>query len=77
MIADIILGSNIDTSMWIKDLIKQGAHNIFVINYEYHGPPVKVNGITYLGPAVGKDYFYQFDTLFFYKSMYQYPGFKR
>lgn len=74
MIADVILGITIDTQMWITDLKEQKSENIFVIDYEYFGEPKASEGVLYLSPLEAKKYFERFDSIFFYKAMYAYPG---
>ena len=74
MIANIILGINIDTQMWINNLKLSKSDNIFILDYEYYGELNYRNGITYISPLDAKEYFKKFDTLFYYKSIYIYPG---
>ena len=74
LIANIVLGINIDTQMWIDDLKLSKSDNIFILDYDYFDEPNYQNGITYLSPLDAKEYFRKFDTLFYYKSMYVYPG---
>lgn len=76
MIANIILGVNIDTEMWISELERESSENIIVIDYDYFGEPILKNEVTYLSPCDAKSYLAKFDSLNFYKSVYAYPGMK-
>lgn len=74
MIANIILGINIDTQLWVSDLKLRKSDNIFILDYEYYGEPNYQNGVTHISPLDAKECFKKFDTLFYYKSIYVYPG---
>lgn len=74
MILDVILGENVDTSFWIKKLRLNFSEHICVINYDYYGEPVFINGVMYLSVEEAKEYFKKFDSICFYKSIYIYPG---
>ncbi|KOF08647.1 hypothetical protein AC739_19135 [Planococcus glaciei] len=75
MIAEVILGYNIDTKLWIKKLKKKIIRNtIFVLDYEYFGEPKETNGVTYISSNDLKIFLKEFDTINFYKSLYGYPG---
>lgn len=74
MIADIILGNNIDTNMWIYDLKKLKSENIGVLDYEYQGEAKIENNVYYFSITDARIYIEKFDTVNFYKSMYGYPG---
>lgn len=74
MIVDVILGNNIDTLMWINELIENEADNIGVINYDCLEGFEEKNGVIYMSPAYAKEYIKKFDTVNFYKSLYCYPG---
>lgn len=76
MIADVILGINIDTSMWIEDLKNYGADAIVVIDYEYFGEFYIRDKVTYISALEAKKVLGKFDSLNFYKSIYIYPGSK-
>lgn len=74
MILDVVLGNNMDTTMWIKDLKSRLADNICVIDYDYGGLPTMNNGVMYISNIDAKKYLEKFDSVCFYKSMYIYPG---
>lgn len=74
MILDVILGRNIDTTMWIHYLKVNNADQIVVLDYDYFGVPKNLDGILYLSNSDTKNYLKKFDTVNFYKSIYAYPG---
>ncbi|WP_203340229.1 hypothetical protein [Planococcus beijingensis] len=74
MIIDVILGQNIDTSMWINELKEMKADFIAVINYDSVNEFEEVERVIYLSPNIAKEYLKNFDTINFYKSLYAYPG---
>lgn len=74
MIADVILGRNIDTSNWIKELKTNLNENIIVIDYEHTGEPETIEDIIYLSPLGAQEFLAKYDSINFYKSMYIYPG---
>lgn len=74
MIADIILGITVDTEMWIYDLKKKNYDNIYVVDYDYFGEPILKNEVIYISPIDAKVQFEKFDSKYFYKSLYAYPG---
>lgn len=74
VIADIILGNNIDIQYWIEDLIEKGAEHIIVLDYDYYGEQYEKEKITYISPLDIQKWIRQFDTVYFYKSLYAFPG---
>lgn len=74
MILDIILGNNIDTIMWINNLVENEADYIGVIIYDSFEGFEEKNGVLYMSPTYAKEYIKKFDTVNFYKSLYAYPG---
>lgn len=75
MIADVILGKNIDTENWIFELQKGLANNIFVVDYDYHDKPEEcIEGIIYVSPKDALKLLQNFDSINFYKSLYVLPG---
>lgn len=74
MIADIILGINIDTLLWIEKLKEIGADYIIVLDYDYYDKPKYKNDVLYISTADLKIYLKKFDTVRFYKSLYIFPG---
>ncbi|ETP67315.1 hypothetical protein G159_19410 [Planococcus glaciei CHR43] len=74
MIADVILGFNIDTIVWIEELKEHGMENIIVVDYEWFEEPINREGILFLSSIDAKSYIKKFDTVNYYKSMYVYPG---
>lgn len=74
MIADVILGNNIDTLIWIKELKEMSRENIVVVDYEFIGEPLIIDGVKYLSNTTAKEFLKSFDSVCFYKSMYIYPG---
>lgn len=74
MIADIILGNNIDTSIWITELRENGVDHIIVIDYDCSEAYTEKDHIIYISPFYAKKYIERFDTINFYKSLYAYPG---
>lgn len=74
LIADVILGVNIDTNIWIRKLKENKVENIIVIDYECHGDLNIKEGVIYISPLNAISYLKQFDSINFYKSMYAYPG---
>lgn len=74
MIIDIILGNNIDTLMWINNLVKNDADHIGVIIYDCFEGFEERNGVIYMSPTYAKEYIKKFDTVNLYKSLYAYPG---
>ena len=74
MIVDVILGNNMDTPMWIRDLKFNLSDSICVIDYDYYGEPTRINGVMYVSNIDAKKYLEKFDSMCFYKSMYIYPG---
>lgn len=77
MIIDVILGNNIDTPMWIKDLKEIKADHIIVIDYDYREAIKEINGVNFMSPTSGKEYIKKFDAVNYYKSMYLYPGMQK
>ncbi|MDN7242211.1 hypothetical protein QWY14_10395 [Planococcus sp. N028] len=73
MIADVILGNNIDTAMWIKEL-KKGSNTIIIVDYDNNHNFIKENEVMYMSPQIAKKYIEKFDTINYYKSLYGYPG---
>lgn len=74
MIADVILGKNIDTINWIK-ILKLNLHeNIIVIDYDSGIDAKIIDGVTYLSHIEAKELLKKFDSINYYKSMYIYPG---
>lgn len=74
MIADVILGYNIDTQNWIEDLKFNDSDCIVVLDYDYSGEPFYIDSILYISSLDIKKYLEKFDTINFYKSLYVYPG---
>lgn len=74
LIIDVILGFNIDTSKWIRDLKTNMSDQIVVLDYDYFGEPEMRDGVLYMSTFDIKDHLTNFDTVIFYKSMYLYPG---
>lgn len=74
MIADIILGNNIDTSIWITELREVGAEHIIIIDYDSSENYKEKDNIVYVTPCYAKKYMQKFDSINFYKSLYAYPG---
>lgn len=74
MIVDVILGNNIDTAMWIKDLQENEADYIIVVDYEYEIETQDIEGIIYMSSIQAQEYIKNFDTVNYYKSLYAYPG---
>lgn len=74
MIADIILGNNIDTLMWINELQEARADFIIVLDYEFNGEPFFNNGVLYISTYDIRNHLTQFDSTNYYKSLYIYPG---
>ena len=77
MIADVILGLTIDTNVWIDNLKKDSADNIFVVDYDYYGEPYSIDRVLYLSPLDASKVLRGFDSLNFYKSLFIYPLYKR
>lgn len=74
MVLDVILGVNIDTEVWFKELLVKGCNNIAVIDYDFDGEPEIREGLLYISSLDAKAYFREFHAVNFYKSMYVYPG---
>ncbi|WP_422124326.1 hypothetical protein DHX103_05770 [Planococcus sp. X10-3] len=74
MIFHIIIGNNIDTKMWIDHLVSVNAENIVVLDFDYDGKPKYIKDVTFLSPIDIKNHYNEFDSFFFYKSLYAYPG---
>ena len=74
MIADVILGKNIDTEGWIFDLQKGLANNIFVVDYDHCGEPKSIEGVTYTSSQDVHKLLRKFDSINYYKSLYGLPG---
>lgn len=74
MIADIILGNNIDTIDWIHHLKGELADNILVLDYDNYGFPEIKEGVIFLSKYDIKSYITMFDYVNYYKSIYCYPG---
>ena len=74
MIADVVLGNNIDTNTWITDLKQSNVDNIFVIDYEYYEDPKYIKGVIYTSPTDASILLQEFDSINFYKSLYVLPG---
>ena len=74
MIVDVILGKNIDTPFWIRNLSLSLREHICVIDYDYYGEPAMIDGVMYLSSVEAKEYLNKFDSVCFYKSIYIYPG---
>lgn len=77
MIANVILGINMDTGKWIKDLESNLADNIIVLDYEYTEEPKFLNNILYISPLDLSKYIKSFDSVRYYKSMYVFPEVNR
>lgn len=74
MIFNIIIGNNVDTPMWIEYLVNLNAENIIVLDFDYIGEPQNISGVKFISVNDIKDYYNLFDTFYFYKSLYAYPG---
>ena len=74
LIADIILGNNIDTPMWIRDLQENEADCIIVVDYEQEHESIDIEGVIYMSSIQAQKYIKKFDTINYYKSLYAYPG---
>lgn len=74
MIVEVILGNNIDTTMWISDLKENEADYIIVIDYDYNNIFLEIEGVIYMSPTQAQEYIKKFDTINYYKSLYAYPG---
>ncbi|QDY45148.1 hypothetical protein HF394_05225 [Planococcus glaciei] len=74
MIVDVILGNNIDTVMWIRDLQENEVECIIVVDYEYDNDPLNIEGVVYMSPIQAQKYIRKFDKINYYKSLYAYPG---
>ncbi|MCP2034137.1 hypothetical protein L1279_001120 [Planomicrobium sp. HSC-17F08] len=74
MIVDVILGNNIDTAMWVRDLQENEAEYIIVVDYEYENEPIEIEGVVYMSTIQAQKYIKKFDTINYYKSLYAYPG---
>lgn len=74
MILDVILGNNIDTPMWIKDLQENEADCLIVVDYAFNNEPTEVEGVIYMSPIQAHRYIKKFDAVNYYKSLYAYPG---
>lgn len=70
---DIILGVNIDTSVWIRELKISRRKNIIVIDYNHKDIAYEIDNVMYMSEKEGNEYSQYFDELFFYKSLYCYP----
>lgn len=73
MVADVILGNNIDTLLWIENLKENSHENIIVIDYDQVIDVKKICDITYLSRNHAQKFLVKFDTIFYYKSLYIYP----
>jgi len=74
MDAHVILGINVDTRAWIKELKLQKNDNIIVIDYNYLGEMKKIKGVIYISTYEFKHYAKKFDKVNYYKSLYGFPG---
>lgn len=74
MIVDVILGVNIDTDHWIKELKAGGSDHVIVLDYDYFGEPIEKDSIIFFSIHDIKIYLRKFDSIYFYKSLYGYPG---
>lgn len=73
MIADVVLGNNIDTIYWVNDLKANGSENIILIDYDYIGELQMINGIVYISSREALAYIQKFDSVSYYKSIYILP----
>ena len=73
MIIDVILGVNMDTEMWITELMANKAEMITVLDFDYFGEPKIVNNVTYISAFDLKKLIKNYDKVYFYKSIYFYP----
>lgn len=74
MIADVILGRNIDTLSWIQHLKEENCDNLFVLDYDYFCEPEIIENVMYISALDLVDLLKKYDSVNFYKSMYVYPG---
>ncbi|RNF39754.1 hypothetical protein [Planococcus salinus] len=74
MLADVVVGNNIDTPSWIAELQVIGAENIIVIDFEYSGEPEFRKKVLYISATDAKKYLRKFESVCFYKTMCAYPG---
>lgn len=74
MIADVIIGKNIDTSYWIRELKSNLHEYIFVVDYDYYIDPEIIDNVTYVSHIDAKNLLKKFDSVVYYKSMYIFPG---
>lgn len=77
MKANIILGVNIDTQVFITILKKECAENIIVLDYELQGDTFKDDGVLYVSAYTLNVYLKLFREVKFFKSIYIYPGMSR
>lgn len=74
MNVDVILGNNIDTAMWVRNLRENEAECIIVIDYEWKDEPLEIEDAVYMSPIHAQKYLKKFNTVNYYKSLYAYPG---
>lgn len=74
LIANVILGNNIDTPQWIEKLKIQNARHIIVLDYDYYGKLQLNTTVTYISVIDFEKYIAKFDSINYYKSLYGYPG---
>ncbi|MDN7227866.1 hypothetical protein QWY15_11205 [Planococcus sp. N064] len=74
MNVDVILGNNIDTAMWVRNLRENEAECIIVIDYEWKDEPLEIEDAVYMSAIHAQKYLKKFNTVNYYKSLYAYPG---
>lgn len=76
MVAHIILGINVDTPFWISTLKKQGIKNIFIFDYESQNNAEldSYKDVIYMHQEIVEKILQDYTDLFFYKSLYAFPG---
>lgn len=74
VIATVILGKNIDTPGWIRELKANFHEHIIVIDYDHNGAIEIIDGVIYSSNVHAEELLDKFDSIYFYKSIYIYPG---
>lgn len=73
MIANVVLGINVDTVGWIKELKLSVVENIIVLDYDYYGEKINKGSVIYMSSSDALIELKKFDNVKYYKSIYIYP----
>lgn len=74
MTAAVILGNNVDTNFWIKNLQPMLYNEIIILDYDYQSEPKQINGVLYMSANDTKIFIENCNHVKFYKSLYGLPG---